>query len=90
MLSNVGTYTVRTIENENYSWTDQKVEQVMLPVWMLYTQYKGKSYLFGMNGQTGKMMGTIPKDPMRLIEIGGIVFVISQIVMMILRVLGVM
>lgn len=33
---------------------------VLLPVWMLNTTYKGKTYTFAMNGQTGKMTGTLP------------------------------
>ena len=57
---------------------------------MMYTEYKGQKYLFGMNGQTGKIVGDIPKDPMKLVEIGGGIFLVSQIIMMILRVLGVM
>ena len=43
-----------------------------------------------MNGQTGKLMGDIPKDPMRIFEVGAGVFLISQLVMMIMRILGVM
>lgn len=43
-----------------------------------------------MNGQTGKMMGTIPQDPVRLLEIGALVFILSQVVLLILRVAGVM
>ena len=38
---------------------------VLLPVWMLYTKYKDKSYVFAMNGQTGKMTGTFPVCPKR-------------------------
>ena len=89
-MKNVGTYGQVSIRSESYDWTNQKVDYAMMPVWMMYTEYKGKNYLFGMNGQTGKMVGTIPKDPMRLAEIGAGVFVISQRVMMALRVLGVM
>lgn len=33
---------------------------VLLPVWMLHTKYKDKTYVFAMNGQTGKMTGTFP------------------------------
>ena len=33
---------------------------VLLPVWMLNTRYEGKLYTFAMNGQTGKMTGTLP------------------------------
>lgn len=33
---------------------------VLLPVWILNTKYQDKTYLFAMNGQTGKMTGTFP------------------------------
>ncbi len=33
---------------------------VLLPIWMLSTKYKDKTYLFAMNGQTGKLTGTFP------------------------------
>ena len=42
-----------------------KAKYVLLPVWMLYTKYKEKTYLFAMNGQTGKMTGTFPICPKR-------------------------
>ena len=32
----------------------------LLPVWMLHTKWKGKDYLFSMNGQTGKLTGDLP------------------------------
>ena len=32
----------------------------LLPVWMLSTRWNGKSYLFAMNGQTGKLIGDLP------------------------------
>lgn len=33
---------------------------VLLPVWMLHTKYKDKTYVFAMNGQTGSISGTLP------------------------------
>ena len=36
---------------------------VLLPVWMLHTKYRDKTYVFAMNGQTGKMTGTFPICP---------------------------
>ena len=33
---------------------------LMLPVWMVSVNYKGKGYIFAMNGQTGKIVGNIP------------------------------
>lgn len=35
---------------------------VLLPVWMLHSKYKDQTYVFAMNGQTGKMTGTLPVD----------------------------
>ena len=37
-----------------------KAKYVLLPVWMLNTNYNGKIYTFAMNGQTGKMTGSFP------------------------------
>ena len=34
----------------------------MAPVWILTTKYAGKAYTFMMNGQTGKMVGSLPYD----------------------------
>lgn len=39
-----------------------KVRYALLPVWMLSTQWKGKHFLFAMNGQTGKLIGDLPID----------------------------
>lgn len=45
--------------------THGKAKYVLLPVWMLYSKYKDKTYLFAMNGQTGNMTGTFPICPKR-------------------------
>lgn len=42
-----------------------KARYVLLPVWILNTQHKGKTYTFAMNGQTGKMTGSFPICPKR-------------------------
>ena len=56
-MLNVLSYTADIIKS-----TD---EYVMLPVWLLYTSYHGKDYLFAMNGQTGKMVGDLPLSWLR-------------------------
>ena len=42
---------------------DRGAKYVLLPVWFLHTTYKGRSYTFAMNGQSGKMTGTFPICP---------------------------
>ncbi len=39
-----------------------KVHYALLPVWMLNTKWKGKDFLFAMNGQTGRLVGDLPTD----------------------------
>ncbi len=37
-----------------------KVHYALMPVWLLNTKWKGKDFLFAMNGQTGKLVGNLP------------------------------
>ena len=39
-----------------------KVSYALLPVWMLSTRCRGNSYLFAMNGQSGRFIGDLPVD----------------------------
>ncbi len=39
----------------------------LLPVWLLSTRWKGKNWLFAINGQTGKPVGDLPISPGRLL-----------------------
>ncbi len=56
------------IRNENHQIQPVKDDYVLLPVWMLNIKYKGKLYMFAMNGQTGKMIGDIPVDKNKVIR----------------------
>ena len=85
-IRRAGYFTRTFVENENYAWANNQTESVMVPVWMLYTEYKGKNYVFGMNGQTGKLIGKIPKSYGRLFGIGLGVFAVAEIIMMIVRI----
>ena len=41
---------------------DGNVSYAMAPVWILTTKFDGKPYTFMMNGQTGKVVGSVPVD----------------------------
>ena len=41
---------------------DGTVSYAMAPVWILTTKYEDKPYTFMMNGQTGKVVGSLPID----------------------------
>ena len=51
--------------SRNLQVEHSKARYVLLPVWILHTRYKDKTYVFAMNGQTGKMAGTFPICPKR-------------------------
>lgn len=66
-----------------------KARYVLLPVWMLHTKYKDKTYVFAMNGQTGKMTGSFPICPRRTaMWFGGIWAGVTAVLTLILSLLG--
>lgn len=58
-------YTSVLPVSRNLQVRHSKARYVMLPVWVLNTKYKDKIYTFLMNGQTGKMTGSLPVCPKR-------------------------
>ena len=62
------------------------VKYALLPVWILNTKWKGKDYLFTMNGQTGKLIGDLPVSKGKYWGLFAAIFVVAFIL---LNVLGV-
>jgi hypothetical protein len=62
--SMIGYTTVMPI-SKHLDIDHSKAKYVLLPVWMLTTKYRDKTYPFAMNGQTGKMTGNLPICPKR-------------------------
>lgn len=55
--STVKGYHSVTTENSSIRLHNGKAKYALYPVWLLNTTWKGKKYLFAMNGQTGKFVG---------------------------------
>jgi DNA-directed RNA polymerase subunit RPC12/RpoP len=72
-------------KSEAIQLTNAKAEYAMLPVWMMTTKYNGETYTFGINGQTGKMVGSLPVDKglwRKYLVIGSVVcFILMQLVL---------
>ena len=60
VASTVQGYSTATPVGKNLVLRRGAVRYVMLPVWLLSTRWKGQSFLFAMNGQTGKLVGDLP------------------------------
>ena len=52
----------------------ERVEYALVPVWLMYTRYKGKDYMFAMNGQTGEIDGNMPTSVPRVLGYLGFTF----------------
>lgn len=61
-------YTSVLPEDEHVQLQPGNVSYALLPVWLLSTRYHDKTYLFAMNGQTGKMIAdNMPKDAKKIV-----------------------
>lgn len=58
----VGGYATVTPVSSSVQLKNSNVKYALYPVWMLSTNYRGKNYIFAMNGQTGKLVGDLPMD----------------------------
>lgn len=55
-------YTTLTPVYQRMALHQGQAKYALLPVWLLTTKWKDQTYLFAMNGQTGKMVGNLPMD----------------------------
>jgi predicted RNA-binding Zn-ribbon protein involved in translation (DUF1610 family) len=56
-----GYASVRTVSCD-IRLANSKVRYALFPVWILNTNWRGKDYMFAMNGQTGRLVGDLPVD----------------------------
>ena len=62
LRESVENFDVVELENAAVVKDVGKVSYAMVPVWILTTRYQDKPYTFMMNGQTGKVVGSLPYD----------------------------
>ncbi len=55
-------FTGITKETEKNSFTGGKCRYGLFPVWLINATWKGRTYLYAVNGETGKFVGNLPLD----------------------------
>lgn len=80
-------YTTCTPLSRDLQVKNSRAQYVLLPVWMLNTNFRGKIYTFAMNGQTGKISGDLPICPRRSMALFAAVFAGVTVGMTLLRAL---
>ncbi|MCR5733922.1 MAG: hypothetical protein K6G22_04865 [Lachnospiraceae bacterium] len=66
----------QSIKHDGIDKSDVKIDfegestkYALLPVWLLVTKWKDKTFKFAMNGQTGKMIGDLPVSAGKLLSV---------------------
>ncbi|MCR5664040.1 MAG: hypothetical protein K6G17_04065 [Oscillospiraceae bacterium] len=60
LVSTASGYTSCTPVEQHITMPKHVAHYALLPVWVLSTRWNGQSFLFAMNGQTGKLVGDLP------------------------------
>ncbi len=81
-------YSKCTETNRQVFLSRGDVQYALAPVWMLSTRYRGANYIFAMNGQTGKFVGKLPCDFVKLFTfVAGLAVGISIVMYILLQML---
>lgn len=73
-MSTIQGYATCVPEHTDIRLKKGTISYALLPIWVLSTKYRDKSYTFAMNGQTGKFVGDLPFDKGKAVQISGGVF----------------
>ncbi|MDO5738093.1 MAG: hypothetical protein Q4P65_02430 [Eubacteriales bacterium] len=61
-------YDVVTPRNIKSNFIEHDISYCLLPVWILNTEWEGKTYRYAMNGQTGKIVGELPSSKLQFMK----------------------
>lgn len=82
--STVFGYSMVHKTSEDVLFTKNEVRYALLPVWFMNTRYKDKSYTFVINGQTGKMSGSLPISWLKFfLWLGGITALVGGLCLLV-------
>lgn len=75
LRSSVIGYTTTSMAGTNVQFDHTCFHYTLMPVWILTYIYEGKTYMFAMNGQTGRTYGALPVSKQKLNLLFAAVFV---------------
>lgn len=76
-LKSVKGYHTTRIASSDLKGIEKAKKYALLPVWMVNVKYKDKTYIFAMNGETGKFIGNIPLSSGKTVLYAICIFVIT-------------
>ena len=89
MKNTVVGYSSVVVEGQDVNLHPGKARYALMPVWLLSTRWQDKSYLFAMNGQTGKLVGDLPVSKKRALQwFGAIAGALAAVMAVIVMLMG--
>ena len=76
LSESMGGYTTNIPERKNIELTARKAYFALMPVWVYKYHFRGKEYIYHVNGQTGKVIGKTPTDGKKALLYSGTVAVL--------------
>jgi len=74
LRSTIGSYNSVNVKNATHRIVSDRWDYALFPVWVMNYKFNGGSYIFAMNGQTGKLFGKLPPSKGKLAALFGGVF----------------
>ncbi len=62
VFATLSNYEHKEVKQAQYKYSNNVIKYALFPVWIQQTSWNDKSYVFAMNGQTGKFVGSVPVD----------------------------
>lgn len=72
---------MKVLKDQN-NIVSKKMSYTLLPAWILTYQYEGKTFVFAVNGQTGKSFGELPISNKKILGTAVGVFVVTTLVLL--------
>lgn len=86
ILKDIGNYTTTEFKHYSDNIINKESHYAMIPVWLFHVKYKGKNFLYAVNGQTGKSAGNLPVSGKKVALYSLYAFLGAQAALMLYRV----
>jgi DNA-directed RNA polymerase subunit RPC12/RpoP len=71
----IGTYSQVNLSEKDIRIEPKSWHYALFPAWIMTYHYRGQTYVYAVNGQTGKLYGSLPVSPKRLGFAAGLIAV---------------
>ena len=78
----VNEFNITREQKNEMNVISKKMNYTLLPAWILTYIYNDKTYVFAVNGQTGKSFGELPLNDKKVISVAGAIFAVMFLILL--------